>query len=83
MDKLEDLPPKRAEDSIVIRDTITMMQALDYELKSSLWASWISINWMQEISGFYFAWKTKRKYNRYLKSKCFERIIKDSKLWLI
>jgi hypothetical protein len=34
---------------------------LDYEIRSSWWASWIGWNWGQELSGSYFAWKVKRK----------------------
>lgn len=51
---------------------------LDYEIKSSWWASWISWNWAQELSAMYFAWKTKRKYSRYLHSKFLEERIKNN-----
>lgn len=45
---------------------------LDYEVRSSWWASWIGWDWGQELAGSYFAWKTRRKYTRY----------KTSALWL-
>jgi hypothetical protein len=42
---------------------------LDYEIRSSWWASWIGWDWGQELSGKYFAWKTSRKYARYKQPK--------------
>jgi len=42
---------------------------LEYEVRSSWWVSWISWDWLQELSGRYFAWKTRRKYERYKMSK--------------
>jgi hypothetical protein len=50
---------------------------LDYEIRSSWWASWIGWNWGQELSGKYIAWKTSRKYARYKRSKMWERRIKN------
>jgi len=50
---------------------------LDYEIRSSWWASWIGWNWGRELSGKYFAWKTIRKYARYKKSKMWEQRIKN------
>ncbi len=50
---------------------------LDYEIRSSWWASWIGWNWGQELSGKYFAWKTIRKYARYKQSKVWEQRIKN------
>jgi len=35
------------------------------------------INWGQELSGKYFAWKTSRKYARYKQSKMWEQRIKN------
>ena len=39
---------------------------LDYEIRSSWFAEYISWKWLQEISARYFAWKTSRKYERYV-----------------
>ena len=50
---------------------------LDYEIRSSWWASWIGWNWGRELSGKYFAWKTSRKYARYKQSKMWEQRIKN------
>jgi hypothetical protein len=50
---------------------------LDYEIRSSWWASWIGWNWGQELSGKYFAWKTSIKYARYKQSKMWEQRIKN------
>ena len=57
---------------------IEMMEALDYELRSSWWASLIFWDWGQEMAGSYFAWKVKRKHRRYIQSKTFEAKIKRS-----
>jgi hypothetical protein len=48
---------------------------LDYEIRSSWWASWIGWNWLQELSGKYFAWKVRRKYARYEQSKMWQQRI--------
>lgn len=50
---------------------------LDYEIRSSWWALWISWNWGQELSARYFAWKVTRKYARYRQSKIREKRIKN------
>ena len=42
---------------------------LDYEIRSSWWASWISNNWLQEISASWFAWKVNRKFRRWVESR--------------
>ena len=50
---------------------------VDYEIRSSWWASWIGWNWGQELAAKYFAWKTSRKYARYKQSKMWEQRIKN------
>jgi hypothetical protein len=50
---------------------------LDYEIRSSWWASCIFWNWGQKLSGKYFSWKTSRKYARYKESKAWEEWIKN------
>lgn len=50
---------------------------LDYEIRSSWWASWIGWNWAQKFLGKYFAWKTSKKYARYKQSKVWEQRIKN------
>ena len=57
---------------------IPMSVFLDYELRSSLWASWIGWDWAQNISAKYFVWKVLRKYARYKKSKYIEQSIKQN-----
>lgn len=49
-----------------------ILDFLDYEIRSSWWASWIGWDWGQELSGKYFAWKVKRKYARYKHSKMIQ-----------
>lgn len=44
---------------------ITRAQALAYEVSSSWWAGMVSWKWAQDLAARYFAWKVKRKYNRY------------------
>jgi len=50
---------------------------LEYEIRSSRWASFVSWNWMQELAGRYFAWKASKKYVRYQRSKMREQRIKN------
>ncbi|HLS11782.1 MAG TPA: hypothetical protein VK050_06435 [Flavobacteriaceae bacterium] len=45
---------------------IPQKDLIDYEISSSWWAGAVKIGWMQRLSGKYFAWKTIRKYKRYL-----------------
>jgi hypothetical protein len=44
---------------------ITVLETLDYEIRSSWWAGWISDPFLQSIVSKYFVWKVRRKYNRY------------------
>ena len=48
---------------------------LDYEIRSSRLASWISVRCIQGLLGKYFAWKTSRKVARYKMSKVWEQSI--------
>jgi hypothetical protein len=47
---------------------LTKEEILTYEVHSSCWAGWLNIEWMQNLSARYFAWKTNRKWARYLVS---------------
>lgn len=47
---------------------LSMQEVLNYEIHSHWLASWIGFEWGQELLGTYFAWKVRRKYNRYLVS---------------
>jgi hypothetical protein len=47
------------------------MALLEYEIASSWWAQWLFAEWMQNLAGTYYANKTRRKYDRYLKMKAF------------
>ena len=44
---------------------LSMQQVLHYEVKSSWWACWISNETLQDLASSYFAWKVRRKFNRY------------------
>ena len=48
---------------------MTIRDFLDYEIRSSWWASFIWWNWGRNLAGMWFAWKTKRKYSRYIDSR--------------
>lgn len=52
---------------------INIIEILDYEVRSSWWAQYISWTLGQELSAKYFSWKVKMKYNRYKTSKQWER----------
>ncbi len=47
---------------------LSMQEVLNYEIHSHWLASWIGFEWGQDLMGKYFAWKVRRKYNRYLVS---------------
>lgn len=53
--------------------TIDIETALDYELRSSLWASLLSADWLQRIAARYFAGKVRRKHRRYARSRLAHR----------
>jgi hypothetical protein len=38
---------------------------LDYEVKASWWANWISCKYGHSLAGKYFAWKVCRKFKRW------------------
>lgn len=50
---------------------------LDYEVRSSWFASYISFNWLQQLVGRYFAWKVRTKYRRYKKSLADAELLKN------
>lgn len=47
---------------------LSMQKVLDYEVRSHWLAPRIGFKWGQVLMGRYFAWKVRRKYNRYLVS---------------
>jgi len=47
---------------------MTLREAMLYEINASWWASYISSPRLQDLSARYFAWKTRRKYHRYMKN---------------
>lgn len=55
---------------------IKMMEVLDYEIRSSWWASFIFWSWGQTMVGNYFAWRVRRKHKRYIQSMSLEKTIK-------
>lgn len=42
---------------------------LDYEIRSSWWASWIGNEKLQNLAASYFAWKVRRKCGRWEQSR--------------
>ncbi|HLD98230.1 MAG TPA: hypothetical protein VI815_02810 [Candidatus Nanoarchaeia archaeon] len=49
-----------------------------YEIASSPFASFIGLHYFQNITAIYFAWKVKRKFNKYLLFKAKKNGIKQS-----
>jgi len=47
---------------------LSMQEVLNYEIHSHWLAGGIGFEWGQDLMGKYFAWKIRRKYNRYLVS---------------
>lgn len=60
-------------------ENISINSILDYEIKSSWWASSISNPYLQDLASRYFAWKVRRKYGRYLLNKMWEEKYKWGK----
>ena len=58
-------------------ELIPMHEFLEYEIRSSWWASWIGWNWLQQLGGTYFAYKVSKKYARYYKSKYWQQKLKN------
>lgn len=56
---------------------ISLLDALEYEIKSSWWAKYISNNQLQELTASYFGWKTKRKFWRYQMTIAVGELIKN------
>jgi len=52
----------------LVENSFSVQDFLEYEIRSSIWASFIFWDWGQNLSVKYFAWKVGRKYHRYLKS---------------
>lgn len=57
---------------------IKLDDILDYEIRSSIWACYISNEFLQKLSGKYFAWKCLRKYKRYKNSMELKQLIKNA-----
>lgn len=53
-------------DSKLAETKVTIEALLEYEIMSSWWAGLIGFPWFYWVVGTYFAWKTKRKYAKYL-----------------
>ena len=53
--------------------TMSMLDILDYEIRSSWWVSRVGSQWGQKLTAKYIAWKVKRKYDRYVRSRKFGR----------
>lgn len=45
---------------------ISIQEILDYEVRSSWWSNLLGIECLRVLAARYFAWKTRRKYARYL-----------------
>jgi len=73
----DDLKNETPADAKPVLADSSLHAFLEYEVRSSWWASWIGWDWGQELSGKYFAWKTRRKYERYKMSKMWEQRVKN------
>ena len=62
--QINDQTPPLHKTSVISR--LYMQDILNYEVHSNRFASWIGFEWGQNLMGKYFAWKVRRKYNRYL-----------------
>jgi hypothetical protein len=54
-------------------------EILNYEINSSWWAGLISNKYLQNLASSYFAWKVKRKHDRYTTNMKWKGILKSSR----
>lgn len=47
---------------------VTLLDIVDYEVRASWWACYVSYPPLQTLAGKYFAWKAKRKFKRWQES---------------
>lgn len=59
--------------------TDELSKFIEYEILSSYWAGFISIEWMQQISANYLVWKATTKFARYQKNKSLLKDFKKDK----
>lgn len=59
--------PLQSRSSIEWLDMRQML--LDYEIRSSIWASWVGIAALQNLAARYFARKVNRKMRRWMRSR--------------
>lgn len=58
---------------------LTFREVLEYEVKSSWWAGYISWPWLQALAGWYYGRKVRRKYDRYRRIEQMRLIIEQMK----
>lgn len=51
---------------------LTAKEILDYEIRSSLWAQFVGVEFLRNLASHYFAWKVRIKYKQYLWAKKYE-----------
>lgn len=62
--------------TITTRDDVLTMSPhaiLHYEIARAWWTQFVSIPWMQDLAGRYFAWKAKRIADRFLRLAAMKR----------
>lgn len=47
-------------------EAVHPLDLLSYEVQASWWAGYIGWDWAQDLASAYYAWKVRRKYNRYV-----------------
>lgn len=57
----------------LIKDQVSIEEILDYEVRSSWLAQYISQSWLQDVLVSFLLWKVRRKFTRYSASKAFEK----------
>lgn len=72
---LSDAEAEAASKALINHYGIPPSVLLDYEIRASWWASWISIDWMQNLVVRYYVRKVIRKHYRYKRSICLIQTI--------
>ena len=58
---------------------MTLRDAIEYEIAASPIADHVSWEWLQNIIATYYAWKARRKYQRYLYVQKRAEMVKELK----
>lgn len=56
---------------------MTFREAVEYEISGSWWAGYLPFQWMHNLAGRYFVWKTHRKFGRLIRRAAYQRAMEE------